>query len=176
MRSSTVGLNKRSKAYDYVAIAHWAGEDRLRDMFWDKVAIPDGDAGCWLWVASKNGRHGYGKWTITGYDPARDVTVRAHRLSYAIVYDDCPPDLELDHTCRVRNCVNPLHLEPKTGAANSLASPYTMMSINLAKTHCPWGHPYSPENTRINRGERICRECHKAKCRRWRAARKRVAA
>ena len=29
------------------------------------------------------------------------------------------------------------------------------------RTHCPQGHQYTPENTRIYRGSRNCRECHK---------------
>ncbi len=30
-----------------------------------------------------------------------------------------------------------------------------------AKTHCPHGHPYSPENTILYRGSRFCRTCKK---------------
>lgn len=32
------------------------------------------------------------------------------------------------------------------------------------RTHCPQGHPYSAENTRINsRGSRVCRTCERAR-------------
>lgn len=30
------------------------------------------------------------------------------------------------------------------------------------KTHCPHGHEYTPENTKLHRGGRWCRECHRA--------------
>lgn len=29
------------------------------------------------------------------------------------------------------------------------------------KTHCPRKHEYTPENTRLNRGKRICKTCHR---------------
>lgn len=46
-------------------------------------------------------------------------------------------------------------------------------SRNARKTHCPKGHEYSVENTRItvnwNGGiNRVCRECHKQFCRDYR--------
>src|SRR5690606_12624439 len=37
---------------------------------------------------------------------------------------------------------------------------------NAEKTHCPHGHPYTPENTRIEKsGRRRCRECERPKVR-----------
>lgn len=32
-----------------------------------------------------------------------------------------------------------------------------------AKTHCPQGHEYSPENTRVSAGSRFCRACDREK-------------
>ena len=41
------------------------------------------------------------------------------------------------------------------------------------KTHCPSGHPYDDQNTRINaRGDRVCRTCERARNRRSGAARR----
>lgn len=37
---------------------------------------------------------------------------------------------------------------------------------NLNKTHCPQGHPYSPENTRVSRSRRECRTCLRIRKRR----------
>ena len=46
-------------------------------------------------------------------------------------------------------------------------------SPNARKTHCPAGHPYSTENTRLNGGKRSCRTCERESQRR-RAERRRV--
>lgn len=32
---------------------------------------------------------------------------------------------------------------------------------NRRKKHCLFGHAFTPENTRVNRGRRICRTCHR---------------
>lgn len=43
---------------------------------------------------------------------------------------------------------------------------------NLAKTHCPAGHPYDGGNTRYDKaGARHCRACHVIYMREWRAGR-----
>ena len=68
--------------------------------------------GCWIWNSAKDGK-GYGIFCL-GYR----VSVRAHRISYQIFVGPIPPGLQLDHLCRVRNCVNPKHLQPVTGIEN----------------------------------------------------------
>ena len=35
----------------------------------------------------------------------------------------------------------------------------------VAKTHCPQGHPYNAENTRVRKnGHRVCKICDRARC------------
>jgi hypothetical protein len=71
--------------------------------------------------------------------------------------------------CRVTLCVRPDHLEPVTPKVN------TNRGINheVTVTHCPKGHPYDEENTRIARRPRgtyrLCRACHREDERRRRA-------
>lgn len=69
------------------------------------------DSPCWVWTASTS---------RTGYGMVRDAgRMRpAHRAVYEASRGPVPSTLEMDHLCRVRNCVNPDHLEPVTGAEN----------------------------------------------------------
>ena len=88
------------------------------------------------------------------------VTVLAHRLAYELTYGPIPEGLTLHHICETTDCVNPDHLQPVTHAQNLLASDITLPGKNIRKTHCPQGHPYSPENTYRFKGHgRECRIC-----------------
>jgi len=77
------------------------------------------------------------------------LTVRAHRYSFERYRGFIPDGLQLDHLCRNRCCVNPWHLDPVTNRTNSIRSSCTFVGANVRKTHCPNGHAYSFENTRI---------------------------
>lgn len=78
--------------------------------FWAKVATED-DTDCWAWTGAI--KNGYGVFGV-----AERVTVYAHRFAYESMVGPVADDLELDHLCRVRHCVNPAHLEPVTHSVN----------------------------------------------------------
>lgn len=108
--------------------------------------------GCWLWQAGKT-HEGYGKLKVLG------KTVLAHRWYYLSLFN-IPQGFTLDHLCRVRNCVNPEHLEPTTIQENTLRG-IGPSAINAKKTHCIRNHEFTPENTRItSNGKRHCRKCY----------------
>jgi hypothetical protein len=62
---------------------------------------------CWLWTGTLN-RDGYGRVSIGGRE------IGAHRAVYEALIGAVPEGMQLDHLCRVPNCVNPEHLEPVT--------------------------------------------------------------
>lgn len=137
--------------------------------FWTKVdRSPNG---CWIWLGAHT--DGYGMW----WSRELNRCVLAHRVAYELLVGPIPDGLQLDHLCRVRDCVNPEHLEVVTSRENTLRSPIAPAAVNARKTHCPRGHEYTPENIiwKRNPTGRGCRECDKARKRKERRTAKHAA-
>lgn len=85
----------------------------MLERFLNKIQ-PQGDDGCWLWTGALSGgeRGGYGYFWIGG------TAQPAHRVAWFVFKGELPSDYEIDHTCRVRNCVNPRHLTGVTHQEN----------------------------------------------------------
>lgn len=157
------------------ALGQFVARDPV-ERFWEKVdksgpfprdpliMLPDG---CWLWTALINPRTGYAQ-----FHPNR-TPVLAHRWAYEVIRGDpIPVDMEIDHLCRVRHCVNPDHMELVTHRENQWRG-NGPTGINHRKTHCKRGHPFDDENTYYHElsGQRSCRACHAMRERRRRRER-----
>ncbi len=131
------------------------------------LVSPDPFSGCWLWTGAV-GSTGYGCFRIASSRVPRSLKP-AHRVAYELLRGPIPALYELDHLCKVPTCVNPRHLEPVSRLENIHRSKWA--TFNADKTHCPRNHPYSPENTRIDKkkGGRLCRTCKLEKTRESRA-------
>jgi hypothetical protein len=122
--------------------------------FWAKV---NKTGTCWLWTAATN--YGYGKFRAGG---AGSKTVLAHRWAWEQEHGPIPAGLELDHLCRIRNCVRPSHMEVVAPRVNK--SRQVPNNGKAARTHCKRQHEYTPGNTRIEtrrdgRSWRVCITC-----------------
>ena len=124
----------------------------LETRFWEKVNITDT---CWLWTGATS--DGYGSFGFNG------KMKRVHRLAYAWA-KGVPVDSFgiLDHLCRVKNCVNPDHLEEVSQAEN------VRRGDSANRDLCRRGlHPWTRENIIKSPSSRPrCRTCNRATRRR----------
>lgn len=122
--------------------------------FWKKVNKSDE---CWLWMGART-KAGYGNFALDARHGSYRFVV-AHRYAYEVLVGPVPVGMQLDHLCRVRHCVNPAHLEPVTNQENTRRG-----LLSALKTECVNGHPWTPENTVVQKtgtrpGRRRCRTC-----------------
>ena len=93
-----------------------------------------------------------------------------HRAVWTETNGQIPDGLTIDHLCRNRACVNVAHMEVVTPGENARRGGglEKAHASYRARTHCPQGHEYTPENTMLNNGARACRECGRQRWRAWR--------
>jgi len=123
----------------------------LTDLFHASYTV-DAD-GCWRWSGP-----------LVGYDPHQYALLNlsidgaklryaAHRYSYTLHTGPIPDALTIDHTCEVKVCVNPAHLEAVTFEENQRRR-------GERRRQCKYGHPWDAENVRVDsRGIKHCRLC-----------------
>lgn len=117
---------------------------------------PSASTGCWNW---SGGRLRAKNLTYSAFIAEGQTT--GHRWAYQYFNGTIPDGLTIDHLCRNTLCVNPSHLEAVELIVN------IRRGGNSIKTHCPSGHPYTPENTYNDAGGRKCRICVRARVQRY---------
>lgn len=123
----------------------------LPDAFWDSIIMPpdtDLKEKCWAW----NGvqwKSGYGRWNQHNWG------YWVHRVTYSQYRGPIPDGLTIDHLCMNKICCNPFHLDPVTQKEN------TRRWAEQKITHCPKGHPYTPDNLVAGSARRRCKICHR---------------
>jgi len=125
------------------------------DRFLSHVEV---DGNCLRWTGAADSC-GYGWFKADG-------TARAHAWAYRHFIGPVPKGHHVTHyLARLGRCIGPAcvkatHLRAMTPRDSILASA-GVGRRNSAKTHCPQGHKYTPENTKRNRMTgRACRRCH----------------
>lgn len=111
---------------------------------------------CWVWTASVNTK-GYGLFRFRGRPFGMEI---AHVFIYRRMIGTLPGELQLDHLCRNRRCVNyEKHLEPVTAKEN-VRRGFGPAGLCARATHCLRGHEFTLDNTYTSPlGKRACRAC-----------------
>lgn len=118
--------------------------------FWQS-AIRD-ERGCWVWQRSTN-RGGYGNVYFDGRSDG------SHRVAWRLTHGRIPTGMYVLHHCDNPPCVNPEHLFVGTQKDNIRDAHRKGRTWQKRRTHCPRGHSYSKENTRIVGTGRWCKTC-----------------
>lgn len=108
----------------------------------DEHIIPEPNTGCWIWSAYLD-RDGYGRYLFRA----------AYRITYENEIGSIPNKNQIDHLCRNRWCVNPIHLEIVTAQENVRRRRARQMQ------HCKRGHDYSGRNIGKNGRTNTCAQC-----------------
>lgn len=123
---------------------------------------------CWLWRGSV-ADNGYGH--IRGWVDGKWKNRLVHRVAYELFVGPLPADMQPDHLCKVKNCINPDHLEAVTPRENVMRTGGPP-ALNARKSHCLRGHEFTEANTSLCLGKRICKTCKRG----WRKRAAAVAA
>lgn len=121
------------------------------------------DTPCWVCTYAQN---------YSGYTRINDDgrIRRCHRAMYEEAVGAIPDGLVCDHICRVRNCVNPAHIEIITQRANVLRGDHPLVLLWRTNT-CKRGHSLDGAYLAPD-GSRRCRTCQDEHNVRYNAARR----
>lgn len=125
--------------------------ERVALRAYERVEVDEG--GCWISTYSV-GSHGYAQ--VGWNDGVKTRMVLAHRAAWVHVNGQMPLGMTLDHTCKVRRCVNPSHLRMLPNFENARR----VSGKDWPMGQCANGHPNTLLRSRPEGGV-ICAPCRR---------------
>ena len=122
--------------------------------------VIENENGCLIWQGNTT-PGGYGLMRLCG------KYLGAHRIAYTCTRGDIPEELQVDHLCCVKNCVNPFHMELVTPAENLLRVFKRSNTCKLKKHVKNIGNTICAECRRLNRVRYCSKPEHKAYQAKW---------
>ncbi|MFB9238264.1 HNH endonuclease [Plantactinospora siamensis] len=117
------------------------------------------------YLLDRSDRRDDGCLIVRGYGSRRGVYQKvagrawAHIAAYAAFVGDYDPTLEVDHTCGVKDCIEPRHLRQLSHAENCRS--------RRQAAQCRNGHARELDEA-TGRFRSVCRACNRDNQRRWR--------
>lgn len=101
-----------------------------------------------LWLRGLDA-NGYGQFRLG------QRVVKSHQVSWQMAYGAPSPGLEPDHTCNIRSCVRPDHMDWVTHEENA-------RRVAERSDACRRGHRWDEQDPIIHPNGRECRICRNA--------------
>ena len=127
----------------------------IEERMWDHVRTEKG--GCWLWEGYVD-KDGYGR--MVSREHSVVVSGYVHRMAWEQYRGAIPKGMQIDHLCKIKNCVNPEHLEVTSPQVNNLRS-NSMAAKYARRDACKHGHPLTGANVRKVGNTRVCQTCNR---------------
>ncbi|HWU28041.1 MAG TPA: HNH endonuclease signature motif containing protein [Microbacterium sp.] len=100
-------------AWERATAEHHAREKAKRTTRLLAMVTPQEDPDeCWIWNHALT-EEGYARLGWKGWSQL------AHRVAYELLIGPIPEDMQIDHQCRTRSCINPRHLQAVTSQKNN---------------------------------------------------------
>lgn len=138
-------------------------KDKTIIRFLNKIKFIDKDH-CWEWSAHRCSAKDYGHFRLNG------VLQKAHRAAYILANGEIKSGAYVAQTCQNHACVNPDHLKLSDRFTAQRMAVARRTHVSARKTHCPKGHEFTKENTRLYKNKRgrmarMCKICKDEKSR-----------
>jgi len=109
--------------------------------------------GCWIWIGATTMLGSHRNFPYVNF-----AGKQSHRVAWELFRGAIPRGLEIDHLCKITNCVNPTHLEPVTRLENVRRS----SRYHPVGSKCCRGHLMVKGNFKIRKeGFKRCLLCMK---------------